>query len=95
MKICHQCRSELHIDKQVGFRDVCPHCGWNLHVCLNCGFHEAGAYNECREPQAERVVDKDRNNFCEYFVLRDLTGRDDGKDTVDTARSKLDDLFKK
>ncbi|MBF0190432.1 MAG: hypothetical protein HQL99_04700 [Magnetococcales bacterium] len=36
-------------------------------VCLNCRFHDTGSYNECRESVAERIVDKDRSNFCDFF----------------------------
>ncbi len=55
---------------RVGFRDECPQCDRPLHVCLNCGFYDPAYNNQCRETQAERVVDKDRFNFCEYFRPR-------------------------
>ena len=41
---------------------------------------------------AERVVDKDRANFCDYFSLG-AGGGGAGEDQ-DAARKKLDDLFK-
>jgi len=47
--------------------------------------------NDCRETNAERVVDKDRANFCEYFRP---TTRVRAK-TANPARDKLDALFKK
>ena len=37
---------------------------------MNCDFYDAGAYNQCREPQAERVLEKEKGNFCDYFRLR-------------------------
>ena len=45
----------------------CERCGADLRCCLNCRFHESSAYNECLEPSAERVLEKDRANFCDYF----------------------------
>ncbi len=34
-----------------------------------CLFYDRTAYNECRESQAERVVDKEKANFCSYFKI--------------------------
>jgi hypothetical protein len=53
---------------RVGRRDTCPRCGVDLHSCRQCRFHDPRAYNECREPQAERVLDKERGNICDYFA---------------------------
>ena len=46
---------------------------------------------------AERVVDKERSNFCEYFAPRAQTGAAAiSKPTPErTARERLDALFKK
>jgi hypothetical protein len=65
-----------------------------VRVCLNCNHHDRSAYNECREPQAERVLDKDRRNQCDYFSLRQ-GARPGGTSPADDARKRLDDLFKK
>ncbi|MBN1363539.1 MAG: hypothetical protein JW976_01905 [Syntrophaceae bacterium] len=60
---------------------------------MNCSFYDAGAYNDCREPQAERVLDKARSNFCDFFRFKE-TGKSSG--TSDTnPKDKLDALFKK
>lgn len=73
--------------------DECPNCHTDLHCCYNCTHYDRSAYNECREPQAERVVDKDRRNFCDYF--RFAEDRKGGANTAaDDAKKKLDDLFK-
>jgi len=52
-----------------------------------------GSYNSCREPQAERVIEKSRSNFCGYFVLRDSAQDNQEKEIRDTAKAKLDALF--
>ncbi len=59
---------ELAAGERVGFRDACEACQADLHVCRNCKLHDPAAYNECREPNAERVGDRDRANRCDYFT---------------------------
>jgi len=65
--ICFKCQKEQPILGTVGRRDECPFCKADLHVCKNCQHFDPQAYNECREPQADRVVEKERSNFCDYF----------------------------
>jgi len=71
--------------ERIGFRDRCERCNADLHVCVQCSHHDVGAYNECREPSAERVGDRERANRCEYFrprasggVEADAPGKGDG-----------------
>ncbi len=45
----------------------CPACRKQTHVCRNCRFFERGRPNDCQEPIAEYVNDKERANFCDYF----------------------------
>lgn len=64
-------------------------------MCRNCAYFAPGSHNDCREPAAERVVDKERANFCEYFMLdtaRAATGR--GERSAD-PRAALEALFRK
>jgi hypothetical protein len=63
---CHRCHAEVDACV-IGVRDVCERCRAYLHCCRNCGFYEAGVHNDCREPNAEVVADKEQGNFCEYF----------------------------
>jgi hypothetical protein len=73
-----------------GREDVCPKCGWNTKVCRNCEFYERGAHNDCRESQAERVVDKERSNFCDYFRPRGGPGGNaPGRDALKSAAEAL------
>ena len=89
---CHACLKELDIRPPIGRQEVCIFCGSDLHCCLNCGFYKIGAYNDCREPQAERVIEKSQNNFCDYFKLGDAEHRG-FKAKQDDARNKLKSLF--
>jgi hypothetical protein len=69
MRLCFRCGGEVPGDQRI-LRDAeCEHCAQDLHCCRNCRFHEPGASNQCAEPQAEWVVDKERANFCEFFVF--------------------------
>ena len=67
MKVCHACKKELALGREIGRRDECPFCHADLRCCLNCRFHDIASYNDCAEPAAERVLEKDAANFCDYF----------------------------
>jgi hypothetical protein len=71
---CPFCGKGIELGDRIGRRETCPLCGRDLHVCLCCRFYAPGTYNDCREPQAERVVVKDRSNFCDFFSFRMLRG---------------------
>lgn len=90
---CFSCKKPNSYQTKVGFRDECLHCRSDLHVCKNCDFYDPKAYNECREPSADVVKEKDRANFCDYFKPRA------GALSVDEQKNKLksaaDALFKK
>lgn len=91
---CHACQSDIPIaaGESVGFRDTCDRCAADLHVCLNCAHHDLAAYNQCRESNAERVLDPDRANRCDYF--RPTTASVEADEGREEAWSKLQDLFK-
>jgi hypothetical protein len=67
----------------------CPLCRAELHVCRMCEFFDNSVANSCREPVAERVMDKNRANFCGYLQLSFRPPQ-----SVDSARDRqdLDDL---
>lgn len=77
-------------------QDLCPHCSASLHACVYCVFHDPMSHNSCRETQAERVVDKERSNFCDYFKPGEKTGGPAGEDRAkETAKAAFEALFKK
>lgn len=94
MKRCHACLKGLEFNTPVGRREGCPFCGADLHCCLNCVFREKGVHNECREPQAERVIEKGRSNFCDFFIFRDAEAVGKGQDSGESAKAKMESLFK-
>ena len=92
---CYQCSTELDLPPGIiGRNEECPKCRADVKVCLNCSFYDLSSYNECREPSAERVVDKSKANFCDYFSMR-TDGQDAIKNNKEEALNKLDELFKK
>ena len=64
---CFHCGSELKYQDRIGLREECEQCRNDVHVCKNCTFYDVKVYNECKEPQAELVRDRERANHCEYF----------------------------
>ena len=100
---CHACSNEHRFEDVVPRRADCERCGEPLHSCRNCSFYDRSAYNECREPSAERVVEKGAANFCDFFVpvstVRGARGTDAAGGAQDanpsTRTDALERLFKK
>jgi hypothetical protein len=65
---CWKCGHRVETIERVAFRAHCPQCDRPLHACRGCSFYDPAYNNQCRETMAERVVDKERSNFCEYFA---------------------------
>jgi hypothetical protein len=65
---CWRCGSTL-TDLSLPFSrtDDCRACHAELHVCRMCRFFDTRKANQCAEPVAEPVHDKERANFCGYF----------------------------
>jgi predicted RNA-binding Zn-ribbon protein involved in translation (DUF1610 family) len=89
--MCLYCGSALPQGK-IHFRDLCPDCGKELHICRHCRFYKPGVYRDCTETVPEEVTDKERRNFCEYFsALAALPPRAEGK--AKDARGDFEGLF--
>ncbi len=97
---CYKCNNELSfsVGEVVGRSAYCNSCNADIRCCLNCKFYNTSSYNECTEPQAERIVDKEKSNFCDYFSLGENSALNKNNNSVTTAKEealrKLDDLFK-
>ena len=90
MGTCYRCRAQISFGEGLVPRAaLCPSCHSDVHVCVNCRFHDRAAHNQCREPAAEFVRDKERANFCELFELaqRGAVAKGGG------AQAALDALF--
>lgn len=91
---CWKCGASVSTlaNGKVARAEICTSCRSDLHCCRSCSFYSPSAYNHCSEPQAERVVDKERSNFCDFFRFREGKSPT-GNGSADTLK-KLDDLFK-
>jgi hypothetical protein len=92
--ICFSCNKDIPLlDNKAGRRDECPHCRADVHSCKNCQFYDIKAYNECKETSADRVVEKERANYCDFFQAR--TGAGGGQSEKDKLMAAAEALFKK
>jgi hypothetical protein len=95
---CWTCRNELIFDVKVGVkvgrRDSCMHCGADLHVCKNCALYDPAIHNQCREPEAQFIRDRETGNFCPHFDFKNADAAPKEADNVSSAKAKLDALFK-
>ncbi len=107
MYACHSCGTQIDNPREVYRTTTCTGCGKDLKVCLNCRFYSPGAHWDCAESIDEQVTDKERANFCTFFVFRDSAGgakaprgpdaqggaRNSTEAKAADARRKLDKLF--
>ena len=93
---CWKCGNTIDSQDRIGFHAHCAQCDRPLHVCRNCSFYDSAYNNQCRETMAERVVDKERENFCDYFApVTGSSGAAAAKSPQVNARERLEALFKK
>ena len=94
--VCWQCGASLaELTLPLSRFDACKQCRAELHVCRLCRFHDITVAKQCREPVAEEVRDKQRANFCDYFMVRDDAYQPGDKSAANQARAQLDALFGK
>jgi len=91
--LCFKCSRETGFVDFVGRGDSCPHCKSDARVCKNCEHYDIKAYNECREPSAERVVEKEKSNFCDQFLMNHR--KEGATQALPDYKKMADSLFKK
>lgn len=91
--LCWKCGASLaQLSLPLLRLDVCQQCGAELHVCKLCSFYDVAVAKHCRETIAEEVRDKQRANFCDYFVLNEQAYKPAASLP---SKSTLDELFGK
>ena len=91
---CWRCGTELaELSLPLSRRDECPGCSVELHVCRMCEHYAADVPRQCREDDAEEIKEKDRANFCDWFIpaADAYTGKEAAAE--EAARAELDNLF--
>ncbi len=95
---CWKCGETISLPPgtRLGTRESCPNCGTDLHACRNCRFFAPAKSNQCTEPQAEWVRDKEAANYCDYFEAVSPTPAQGARRTgvAGDVRKKFDSLFK-
>ncbi len=89
---CHACGMGTELIDKVKRSDDCEHCGVAMHACKNCKFFDQYVHNQCRESTTVWEPDKEKANFCTYFVPRE--GEMEAEDNK-PALANLEALFKK
>ncbi len=81
---------------RVGKRDTCPRCDADLHSCRNCRLYDPTKNNQCAEPQAEWVREKEAANYCDYFSPNPAVQArgSSAPSKAEDAKKKFDSLFK-
>ena len=93
MGTCWSCGKGIELNNYHRL-DSCTLCGRDSHVCKNCEHYDRAYNNECRESSADRVVEKERSYFCDFFKPSNRSGGTGGKSQSD-LKSAADALFKK
>lgn len=94
MKVqCFHCQNINSSESKIGFRDECMKCRSDIHVCKNCEFYDKNSYNECREPSADVVREKEKSNFCDFFSPK--AGGVGAVDEKTKLKAAAEALFKK
>lgn len=96
--MCWSCGRPTGIVDRVMRSDTCPQCEADLRCCRGCRHFDPTRRYQCKEPIESRVGDKEKNNICDFFQMRDafktaggITGKRDAKDD---RKKRFDDLFK-
>lgn len=91
---CFRCGASLaSLSLPLSRREECPECSAHLHVCKMCRLFDVTVPTQCREDDAEEVIEKERMNYCEWFVPSEDAFDPAGKAVADQARQSLDALF--
>lgn len=92
--ICYRCGESLAaLSLPLSMRDQCPACSADIHVCKMCRHYDPRVTRQCREDGAEDVTDKERPNFCDWFIPSEDAFDPGRRSEADAAKSALDALF--
>ncbi|MGH8400395.1 MAG: hypothetical protein ACRESU_04760 [Gammaproteobacteria bacterium] len=92
--VCWHCGASLKdVPMPLSRLSECLACHAELYVCRMCRFHDSKLRHGCREERAEHVQEKERANFCEYFVPMPNAFQPVDRSGDHAARTQLDALF--
>jgi len=93
---CHSCKKILEFTPGtvISRSETCDHCRAELRCCKQCFHYDTSSYNDCKESQAERIVEKTKGNFCNYYRLMTLTYENAPGKSKEDVLEKAKALFK-
>jgi hypothetical protein len=92
--VCWKCgESIVDLPMPLGRLAECKACHAELHVCRLCEFFDPHIADQCREPVADYVKEKERANFCDYFTPYPDAYVPAKDDKSQAAKAELDALF--
>ena len=66
--VCWKCGESIEdLPMPLAREAECKKCHAQLHVCKLCEFYDPHIADQCQEPVADFVKEKERANFCDYF----------------------------
>lgn len=91
---CYRCGASLAaLSLPFSRQDECPQCQNYLHICRMCVHFDSGVPRQCREDDAEEVLEKERLNFCDWYQPSESAFDVDRGQAENDARAALNDLF--
>ena len=95
--LCWNCGKATGIMGRPTRMDNCSHCLADMRCCRGCRHFDPNSHLQCRETISTPVRDKQKNNFCDFFQVRDAIKRPGGirksMDSKDDRKKHFDDLF--
>ena len=93
MAQCQFCGGQLNVPQRPPLTEECPSCKRDVHCCKQCHFFDPTRNNQCREPQADWVAEKERRNFCDFFRMSERPAA--RKNSKEDLEEKWKQMFKK
>ncbi len=92
---CYKCGKQLAelLQTTISRTEACLGCMADIRCCKMCQFYDPKSYNECREPLADRIANKEKANFCDYFKI--CSSYNDAEKQRQEALARAQALFKK
>lgn len=90
---CWHCGHDLE-SADYGRETNCTVCNKPTRVCRNCRWYAPSRPNQCEEPAVERVLEKEKPNFCELFEPTATPLAENRNSSAESLRQAAEDLFK-
>ena len=91
---CWKCGTELkNLLLPFSRYEECGLCKGDLHVCIACKNYNTAVLESCNEDRADFILEKDKANFCDYFIPNTQAYKRQDNREAKEARAKLAALF--